>query len=100
MQKTTPLEQRRYSRFTLVEITINNSQKVPRAKFLGNDRLIYFNSICKFGNFKNTFATITSLSKLCLRFGTFFSVGTNKKMNFYKLWQQHKQLKTLKMGEA
>ena len=39
-------------------------RKVPRAKFLGSDGLYCFSSICKFGSFKNPFATITSLSEL------------------------------------
>ena len=34
-----------------------------RAKFLGSDGLCFI-SICKFGSFKNPFATITSLSEL------------------------------------
>ena len=29
-----------------------------------------------------------------------YSVGTNEKSDFYELWQQHKQLKTMEMGEA
>ena len=28
------------------------------------------------------------------------SVGANKKCNFYELWQQHKQLKTMEMSEV
>ena len=39
-------------------------QKISRAKFLGNDGLFCFISRCKFGTFKNPFATITSLSEL------------------------------------
>ena len=58
------VEYRRYSRFTFVENTISNLPKVLRAKFLGSDRLLCFSSICKFGSFKNSFATITSLSIL------------------------------------
>ena len=45
--------------------------QVPRAKFLGSKRLFCFISICKFGNFKNPFAKITSLSELYLRFRRF-----------------------------
>ena len=52
-------------RFIFVENTISNSPKVMRAKFLGSNRLFCFISICKFGSFKNPFATITSLSELC-----------------------------------
>ena len=37
-----------------------------RTKFLGSNWLFCFISICKFGSFKNPFATITSLSKLTL----------------------------------
>ena len=29
-----------------------------------------------------------------------YSVGTDKKSDFYELWQQHKQLKTLEMSQA
>ena len=58
-----------------------------------------FISICKFGSFKNPFAMITSLSKLYLRIRR-FSLGTIKKSDFYELWQQHKQLKTMEMNQA
>ena len=61
----------RYNRFTFVENTFDNSLKVPRAKFQGSDGLFYFISICKFGSFKNLFATITSLSEIHLRFRRF-----------------------------
>ena len=44
-----------------VENTISNPQKVSRGKFLGSDGLFPFISICKFGSFKNPFATITIL---------------------------------------
>ena len=44
-----------------VENTISNSPEVARAKFLGKDKLFCFISLNKFGNFKNTFATITNL---------------------------------------
>ena len=47
--------------FTFVKNTISNSLKVLKAKFLGSDGLFCF--ICKFGSFKNLFATITSLPK-------------------------------------
>ena len=70
-------------------LNIDNSPKVPRAKFLGTDELFCFISICKFDGFKNPFATITSLSELYFRwrllnvFCTFnqkiSSVGTNEK---------------------
>ena len=29
-----------------------------------------------------------------------YFVGTNKKSDFYELWHQHKQLKSLEMSEA
>ena len=74
------VEQRRYSRFNFVENTIGNSQKVPRAKFLGSDGLFCFISTCKFGSFKNPFATITSLSELYLRIRRFFSLVQTKKV--------------------
>ena len=40
------------------------SPKVMRAKFLGSNELFCFVGICKFGSFKNSFPTITSLSQL------------------------------------
>ena len=46
---------------------MNNSQKVTRAKVLGSNRLFCFISICKFGNFKNPFVTIATLSELYFR---------------------------------
>ena len=54
------VDKRRYNSFAFVENTICNSPKVPRAKFLGSHRLFCFISLCKFGSFKNSFATITS----------------------------------------
>ena len=38
-------------------------QKSQGAKFLGSDGLFCVSNICKFGSFKNPFATITSLSE-------------------------------------
>ena len=70
----------RYSRFTFVENTISNSPKVPRAKFMGSDGLFCFSSVCKFGSFKNPFATITSLSELYLRFRRFILLVQMKKV--------------------
>ena len=64
---------RRYSRFPFVENTISNLPEVTRAKFLGSNGLFCFISICKFGSFKNPFATITCLSELYLRIRRFFS---------------------------
>ena len=87
------MEQRRHSRFTSVENTVSNSPRVPRAKFLGIDGFFGVISICKFGSFKDPFATDTSLSSLSeLQIQRIYSVGTNKKSDFYELWQQHKQL--------
>ena len=40
---------------------------------------------------------ITNLSELYFRSRRF---GTNEKSDFYELWQQHKQLKTIEMREA
>ena len=98
MQKTTPpgIELGMYSRFTFVENTINNSPKVLTAKFLGSDRVF-----CFISSFKKTFATITSQSELYFRFRRFICpFGTNEESDFYELWQQHKQLKTMEMNEA
>ena len=75
MQKTTPA---RYSRFTSIEYTISNSPKVPRAKFLGSDRLFCFISICKFDSFKNLSAMITSLFELYFRFRFILLIKTKK----------------------
>ena len=73
------IEWRRYSRFTFVENIIGNSPKVPRAKFLGSKGLFCFISIRKFGNLKNPFATITSLSELFLWFRRFILLIQTKK---------------------
>ena len=81
------VEQRRYSRLTLVEKTIGNSPKVPRAKFLSSDGLFCFISTCKFDRFMNPLATITSLTELYFRFRRFIQqVQTNKAktMNYNK----------------
>ena len=79
------VEQRWYSRFTYVENTINNSPKVSRAKFLGSNRLFCFISICKFGSFKNPFATITSLPELSFRLRRFILLVQSKKVIFMRL---------------
>ena len=49
----------------------------------------YFISMCKFGSFKNPSTNLL-----------IYPFGTNKKSDFYELWQQHKQLKTIEMSEA
>ena len=74
--------------------------KVLRAMFLGNDGLFCFSTICMFCSFKNSFAKITRLPELYFRFKSFILLVQTKKSNFYKLWQQQKQLKTMKMSEA
>ena len=43
---------------------------------------------------------MTSLPELYLKIQKIYSVNTNKKRDFYELWQQHKQLKTLEMKDA
>ena len=50
------------------------------AKFLGSNGLFCFISICKFGSFKNHFATITSLSELYFRFRRFIMLVQTKIM--------------------
>ena len=107
-----------------------SSRLVLRTKFLRRDRLFCFISICKFSSFKNPFPLITkNLKKLhgpflwmefiCLkaratsrRQFTFSQLNFNldsedlfcwdkqKKNDFYELWQEHKQLKTIEMSEA
>ena len=52
----------------------------PTAKFLGSDGLFCFSSVCKFGSFKNPFATITSLSELWFRFRRFILLVQTKKV--------------------
>ena len=96
MQKTTPLGHRRYSRFTFVENTISKSPKFPRAKFLRSNWLFCFISMCKFGSFKNPFATITSQSELYFRIRRFillvqmrkvFSMNYGSSTSSWKPWR-------------
>ena len=61
------VEQKSYIRFAFVENITGNSPKVPKES-LGIFCLI---SICKFGSFKNPFATIASLSEIYFRFRRF-----------------------------
>ena len=68
-----------YVRFTYVENTIDNMPKVPRTKFLESDGLFSFISICKFGCFKNPFATITSLFEFYFRLRRFILLVQTKK---------------------
>ena len=94
------VEQSRYSRFTSVENTIGNSPKVPRAKFLGSDGLICSISICKFGIFKNPFATITSLSDFYFRFRRFIILVETKKvisMNYGSCTSSWKQWRWVRL---
>ena len=79
-QHLSAVEERRYSRFTFVENSIGNFPKIPRAKFMRSDRLFYFSSICQFGTFQNSFATITSLSELSFRFRRFILLVQTKKV--------------------
>ena len=73
------IELRRHSRLTFVENTINNSPKI-QSYFLGSDRPFCFISICKFGSYKNAFATINSLSELYFRFRKFILFAQIKKV--------------------
>ena len=58
------------------------SKEIPQPKFLRRDGLFCFISICKFGSFKNTFVTITSLSELCFRLSRFILLVQTKKVIF------------------
>ena len=80
-----------YGKFTFVKNTIGNSPKDPKPSFWKVMNPFSFISICKFASLKDTFAMITSLSKLYFKFRRFI---------FYGLWQLHKQLKTMKMSKA
>ena len=73
------VEQRRYRRFTFVENTWEFA-RVPRTKFLGSNGLSCFISICRFGSFKNPFATITGLSEFYFRFRRLILLGQTKKV--------------------
>ena len=63
-----------------LENTIGNSPKVLRAKFLERDGLFCFISICKFGSFRNPFATITGLYEISFRFRRFILLVQTKKV--------------------
>ena len=81
MQRTTPLGRwMEEVQQIYLFITISNLSKVPWAKFLGSDGLFCFIDICKFGSFKDLFATIISLSKLDYRFIRFFRLIEMKKV--------------------
>ena len=72
----------RYSRFTFVENTISNFQKVLRANFLGSKGLLCFISICKFGSFKKPFAMMAlgCLSEIYFRITRFIILVQTKKV--------------------
>ena len=52
----------------------------PQEQFLGSDGLFCFNSICKFGIFKNPLIMITCLSELYFRFRRFILLVQTKKV--------------------
>ena len=81
------VEQRRYSRFSFVKNTISNSPEIPRAKFMGSNRLFCFIIICKFGSFKNSFQRLLACLSFTLESEDLF-FGTNERSDFYELWQQ------------
>ena len=49
---------------------------------------------------RTLFSTKTNLSELYFRIRRFILLVQTKKSDFYELWQQHKQLKTMSMSEA
>ena len=73
-----PLNRGDKNRFTFVENTIGNSPKVTRATFLRSNELFCFISICKFGSFKDPFATINSLSEIYFQSRFILLVQTKK----------------------
>ena len=77
------VEERIFNGFNFVENSISNSPKVLRAKFPERgDRLVCFNSICRF---KNPFAMITSLHEISFRLRRFIGWCKQKKGNFHEL---------------
>ena len=48
----------------------------------------------------NFFAMIIACLNFISDSEKIYFVGTNKKINFYELWQLHKQLKIIEMSEA
>ena len=93
-------ELRRYSRFTFVENTIGNSPKATRAKFLGSDGLCSSICRCKFGSFKNPFATIICLSELYFRFKRFILLIHTKKVISMYYGSSTSSSKTMEICEA
>ena len=73
------IKQRRERRFTFVESTIRNSTKVVWAKFLGRDKMYYFN-ISKFDSYKKPFVTIASLPELYFIYRTFILLVQTKEV--------------------
>ena len=69
-----------------------------RAKFLRSDKLCFI-SIYKLDSFKNPFARLLACLKWTLDSENLFCLYICKS-NFYELWQQYNQLKTLEMSEA
>ena len=77
------------------------SQNSREPSFWEVMELFCFSSICKFGSLNKPFATITSLAEPYFRFrGFILLVQTKKKNDFYELWQQHKQQKTMHISET
>ena len=90
-----------FSRFTFIENATGNLPKVLGAKFLGSHGPFCFISICKFGNFKNPFATITSLPELYFRFRRFILlVQTKKWFLFKKVISIISMLQTMEMSDV
>ena len=85
---------RRHSRFTFVENTISNSPNIQGAEFLWTNRLFCFSSMCKFGSFKNAFATVTVLTRWPLIFGGVLKALKNvlrffSALTFWRNWFLH-----------
>ena len=84
-----------------MENTISNSQEITRAKFLESNGLFCFISICKFGSFKNPFATITSLPELYFRIRRFIFLMQTKKvisMNYGSSISSWKPWRWIRLG--
>ena len=58
----------------------SNSWEVQGTKFLASDGLFCFIIICKFGSFKNPFATIAIMSEFYFRFRGFFLLVQTKEV--------------------
>ena len=89
-----------FNRGGIADLPLLRTLLVLRAKFLESDELFCFISICKFGSFKNPFAMIMTLSDLYFGIRRFILLVQTKKSDFYVLWQQHKQLKTMQVSKA